>query len=286
MKEGYYSWRAGKTWYKITGDLNSGILPLIVINGGPGSSSDYCKPFDDLQEFLPVIRYDQLDTGKSDHPNNPVNWTFESYLEELMALLEHLKIEKFHLLGHSWGAMLALEYMRYDESAKPESLILAACMWDIPAYNKIAQTLLKEISPIAAIRTKQLEDAGKVNSAEYKALNQDWSDKHIYRGGEYPKWAQSPNGLNLAPYNYMWGPSEFTVNGTMKNWSARDWMPNIKIPTLVISGEYDEATPEHSQEAGKILPNATVRIVKDASHLAHIEQPKEYLGFIREFIGR
>lgn len=280
--EDFVSWRAGKTWFTVQDDLNQGI-PIIVINGGPGSSSDYCKPFDDLAVDRAVIRYDQLDTGRSDRPGDTANWTFESYIEELEALIAHLGIKKYHLLGHSWGAMLALEYLK-TERPQIASLILASCMWDILAYNDIACTLLKDISPIARIRATQLENAGKIASVEYQSLNNEWTKRHIYRGGDVPAWTASPDGYNYELYNYMWGPSEFTVNGTMKDWSAREWMSKIDVPTLIICGEYDEATPDHAHMAAEIMPNSTVAIIENASHFFHIEQPDMTLRTITEHL--
>lgn len=281
--ENFFRWRGGKTWYHIASELTPDSTPIIVINGGPGCSSDYCQPFDDLSDIGPVIRYDQIETGRSDRPNNPDHWTFESYIEELEALISQLGISKYHLLGHSWGSMLALEYLKVQRP-HIKSVVLAACMWDIPWYNRECDKMLKQISPIGVIRARQLEAAGQINHPEYKALDDAWFKTHLYRGDHYPAWAEAHGGYNNGPYHYMWGPSEFVVNGTFKNWSARAWMPSITTPTLVISGEYDEVTPEQTREAAQLIPGAQAVILPGLSHLAHIEQPDAVLGHVRKFL--
>src|SRR4030042_6453517 len=105
MKEGFVPFRGYKTWYRIISDQEEpGKLPLICLHGGPGATHDY---FGSLDAFTAtgrrVILYDQLGWGNSDHINNPSMWSIELFVEELGVICRTLRLERVHILGHSWG---------------------------------------------------------------------------------------------------------------------------------------------------------------------------------------
>jgi proline-specific peptidase len=103
-----------QTYFKVFGTLEGRTkVPLVVLHGGPGFSHDYLIPIGDLAERnRPVIFYDQIGSGRSstilDKPQE--FWTFDLFIDELLNLVAHFKIEDgFDLLGHSWGSMLLTE---------------------------------------------------------------------------------------------------------------------------------------------------------------------------------
>lgn len=109
-------------WYRRVGAGSA--IPLLTLHGGPGASSDYLEPLTALADERPVILYDQLGGGKSDRPDKPALWTLGRFVEELTQLCARLGLRQFHLYGHSWGSMLALEYA-LNQPAGLVSLILA-----------------------------------------------------------------------------------------------------------------------------------------------------------------
>src|SRR5437764_1350925 len=114
----------GETWYRVTGDLEPGgageaegrgLAPLVVLHGGPGAAHDYTLRMADIAAAtgLAVVHYDQLGCGRSTHlPDKGEDyWTVELFLDELQNLLQALGIgASYHLLGQSWGGMLAAEH--------------------------------------------------------------------------------------------------------------------------------------------------------------------------------
>lgn len=113
VREGYADFREHRTWFRVTGDLNSGRLPLIIAHGGPGCTHDYVDSFKDLAATRrAVVHYDQLGNGRSTHlPEAPSDfWTVELFLAELNNLIAHLGIRDYALLGQSWGGMLGAEH--------------------------------------------------------------------------------------------------------------------------------------------------------------------------------
>lgn len=114
IREGFVTFKGYKIWYRIVGDHEQpGKRPLLCLHGGPGFSHDYLEPLEAVADSgRRVIFYDQLGCGQSDHPHNPSLWTMDLYLEELSEIRSALGLDCLHILGQSWGGMLALQYSR------------------------------------------------------------------------------------------------------------------------------------------------------------------------------
>ena len=142
--EGFVGFRGLRTWYRIAGEPHAatdGQLPVLLLHGGPGFPSD---PFESLEALArsgrPVIRYDQIGCGRSDRPHDPSWWTVETFLDELATVRRELGLDHVHLLGWSWGGMLALEYLL----TRPEgiaSAVLTSTPPSIPLYVEEASRL-------------------------------------------------------------------------------------------------------------------------------------------------
>ena len=107
-REGYVSVPGGRVWYKIVG--SGAATPLVALHGGPGSTHWGLTPLEALAHERPVVLYDQLGCGKSDRPEDTSLWRVERFVTELHQLRQQLGLHRLHLLGHSWGTMLAMDY--------------------------------------------------------------------------------------------------------------------------------------------------------------------------------
>jgi L-proline amide hydrolase len=111
--EGTVAFRGHRTWYqRVGGRAGTGAkLALLVAHGGPGLPHDYLEDLAGVaDDQRAVVFYDQLGCGRSDHPDDPALWVMETFVDELATLREALGLDRVHLLGHSWGGWLALEY--------------------------------------------------------------------------------------------------------------------------------------------------------------------------------
>ena len=91
---------------------------------------------------------------------------------------------------------------------------------------------------------------------------------------------------NAQVYRTMNGPSEFHVVGSLKEWDIVDRLPEIKAPTLVTSGRYDEATPFVAETVHRGIRGSEWVIFENSSHMAHVEEPDRYLTVLDEFLSR
>jgi proline-specific peptidase len=290
VEEGFIPFRGYKTWYRVVGEREqSGKYPLICLHGGPGATHDY---FGSLEAFAAtgrrVILYDQLGWGNSDHIQNPAMWTVELFVEELGVIRQALGLEVVHLLGHSWGGQLAMEYA-LTQPAGLASLIIADSLASAPQWAVEAQRLISQLPETTQQVIRGHETSGTTDSQEYKEAMKEYS-RH-FAGGHIdpkPEWVKEAFKKleNNEIYLTMWGPSEFCVTGTLKEWDITNRLGEIRVPTLVLCGRDDEATPALAQTICDGIPGSELVIFERSAHFPHIEETDRYLQMLGEFLDQ
>ncbi|WP_327045439.1 proline iminopeptidase-family hydrolase [Microbispora sp. NBC_01189] len=279
-----------RTWYRVTGDLRAGVPPLVVAHGGPGSTHDYLRNIAELAGYgRPVVHYDQLGNGGSTRlPGRGADfWTPQLFLDELENLLGALGIAgDYTLLGHSWGGVLAARHAA-TRPAGLRGLIIANSPASYPLWLRELAVLRRALPPDVAETLTRHEEAGTTDSAEYVRAVKVFNDRHVCRLDPLPRdFVASLMEIHDDPavYYTMNGPSEFHVNGTLRDYSVVDRCPDIAVPTLLISGRHDEVTPAAVQPFADLIPDVRWQIFEDSSHLPHLEEPERFLRVVREFL--
>ena len=130
IQEGKVSFQGYQTYYRIVNPEGKNI-PLLLLHGGPGSTHNSFEVLDSLayESDRPLIMYDQLGCGESSLcASHPDLWTMDNWIDELINLREKLKLEKVHLLGHSFGGMLLLSYLVERKPKGIASIILSSTL--------------------------------------------------------------------------------------------------------------------------------------------------------------
>ena len=286
--EGFIPFRGYRTWYRIVGNGEEpGKLPLLVLHGGPGASHDYLEPLEAMANTgRRVIFYDQLGGGNSDHPHNPSMWTVELFVEELGAVRKALALDHLHILGQSWGGMLGMEYALTQPSGLA-SLTIADSPASLVQWVSEANRLRAQLPPEVQQTLLHHEQNGTTDSKEYVDAMLVFYRRHVCRLDSWPncvtrtfeKLAQYPE-----VYNTMNGPSEFHVIGTLKTWDITNRLHEIKVPTLLLSGRYDEATPIIVETIQRSIPGSEWIIFENSSHMPHVEETELYLQVLDRFL--
>jgi L-proline amide hydrolase len=289
--EGFMPFRGFQTWYRVTGDLAGPRLPLVVAHGGPGCTHDYVDSFKDIAALdgRAVIHYDQLGNGKSTHlpEKGPEFWTVDLFLAELDALLAHLGIaERYAFLGQSWGGMLGAEHaVRRPQGLK--ALVIANSPANMHTWVAEANRLRREL-PIEVQETlNRHEAAGTLTHPDYIRASMAFYDRHVCRVTPWPaEVARTFAAMDEdnTVYRHMNGPTEFHVIGTMRHWTIEDRLPQIAAPTLLISGAYDEATPEVVRPYREKVPDIRWVLFPDSSHMPHVEEREACLKAVSDFL--
>jgi len=293
MQEAFLPFREYRTWYRITGSLDSGRLPLVVAHGGPGCTHDYVDSFKDIAEIdgRAVIHYDQLGNGKSTRlpEEGPDFWTPALFLDELDSLLKHLGIQgRYAFLGQSWGGMLGAEHaVRQPKGLK--ALVIANSPANMHTWVAEANRLREELPQEVQDTLLKHERAGTITDPEYIAASRVFYDRHVCRVVPWPEEVARTFATmdeDNTVYRNMNGPTEFHVIGTMKDWTIEDRLPLIEAPTLLISGKFDEATPLVVKPYVDHVRGCEWVLFENSSHMPHVEEKDLCLKTVSEFLKR
>ena len=243
-------------------DTGSG-YPLVLIHGFLGSSEMWEPQINYLSKYFRVIIPNLPGFGKS----KTIKSVDSIYLMA-NSVIEHLnkkKIEKFYLLGHSMGGMIAQEITTQ-------------------LGNRITKLICYGTGPIGDIpgRFETMDESReklKKNGLEITAyrIAKTWfveedKSKYFYLcedAGKATSLAAADNALIA-----------------MKNWSGLENLKNIKNPTLIIWGDQDKAYNFNQVDIlNKNIPNSELKIIEGCSHNVHLEKPDEFNEVVKYFLA-
>jgi proline-specific peptidase len=278
--EGRIPFRGYQTWYRDVGP--EGGVVLLCLHGGPGSTHHYFEPLERLAEGgRRVVLYDQLGCGGSDRPDDPELWTLELFLDEVVAVRGALGLERIHLLGSSWGSMLAIEYA-LTRPAGLVSLTLNSPPTAAETWTAAARRLRDRL-PEDVKRGLELP----TGDPEREAADAEFRRRHICRLEPPPACVERGlAGRNRQVYETLWGDSEWNASGRLRDWDVRPRLREIGVPTLVTSGRYDECTPRLAREAQRGIPGAERVLFEESSHSAFVEEPERFRSVLTDFLER
>ena len=284
QKEGYVNVPGGKIWYEVLG--GGGGSPLITLHGGPGSTHFGFEPLRALAQDRPLVFYDQLGCGNSGRPDDPSLWPVERFVEELHLLAAAVGWERFHLLGHSWGTMLGMDYYL----AHPQgvaSLVQSSPCISIARWLEDCDAYRKQLPPQVQAVMAEHEGAGTTDSEEYKSAVKEFNKRHVMRMDPVPEAvAKGRRERGPVVYRTMWGPSEFFMDGNLNGYDRSGDLHRITIPTLYSCGRADEAAPETVEWYASLTPRSEFVVYENSAHMPYWEETERYLGVVRDFLKR
>jgi proline-specific peptidase len=288
--EGTLPFRGFNVWYRIVGEGEApGKLPLLCLHGGPGVPHDYLEPLETMAETgRRVIFYDQLGCGNSDHPHDPSLWSVGLFVEELSTVRRALGLDRVHILGNSWGGMLAQEYA-LTQPAGLASLVLHSSLASSHQWVAEANRLRADLPVDVQATLLQHEQEGTTSDPAYEEAMMVYYRRHVCRTDPWPECvsrALAKLGEDPEVYHTMNGPSEFHMTGLIKDWDIRDRLGEIQVPTLITSGRYDEATPLIAETIHRGIAGSEWVIFEQSAHLAHAEEPERYNRVLGDFLDR
>ncbi len=272
----------------VTYSFGSGQDVVLLLNGGPGLPCDYLR---EAHSFLAdhgfrVVTFDQLGTGKSDRPTDESLWTITRYVEEVETIRTALDLGRVHLLGHSWGGWLAIEYALHHGD-KLKSLLLEDTVADMPHLISELERLRAALGSETVAMMQRHEAQGTINHPEYMAAITILNYRHVCRLEEWPAPVKrSLDDWNMVPYMTMQGPNEFLYTGNLKDWNRVPDLHRIEVPVLITCGQHDELTPACALRMKQHLPNAELKVFPNSSHMPFYEEPQAYYPALLDFLKR
>lgn len=282
IKEGYMPFRGYQTYYRLVGKGNE---PLVLLHGGPGSTHNYFEVLDQISETgHPVLMYDQIGCGNSFVDGHSELYTKEVWLEELIALLDYLHIDACHLLGQSWGGMLALYYVIEKKPERVKSLILSstlssASLWAREQHRMIAFMDQKD---------QQAIHKADYSSKEYIEANERYMELHC--AGPFdentPECVTRQKKAGSLAYITAWGPNEYTPLGNLHDFEYTHRLHEIDIPTLIISGTNDLCTPLVAKTMYDRIHNSKWELMENCRHMCFVDDHEKYCEILREWLNQ
>jgi proline-specific peptidase len=279
--EGFIELEHGRIWYRRSGGGSA--LPILLLHGGPGAASYYLEPLEErLSKHRPVVVYDQLGCGRSDKPDNTSLWTLDYFTSEIDQMREALGLRECHLLGHSWGGWLSIDYLCRNPRGIAK-VVLASTSANTATFAEHCRRLIAGL-PAPHAEVLLAED---LQDPRYAAAEEAFMARHVCRLDPFPecllKTVESLDGNQV--YATMNGPNEFTVVGSLKDWSRDADLHRITQPTLITYGAYDEVGEPCAREIKQGVPHAEVICFQESSHTAHVEEADAYCAAVEAFLA-
>lgn len=278
----------GRVYARINGNLAGPRPPIVFLHGGPGSAHWYFLNATALADERAVILYDQLDSGRSDHPDDSANWTVPRFVAELEAVRTALDIPRWHVLGASWGGTIVTEYaaLRPPEmaSAIVQSPLISTRVWLRDARHlrdrlpKSVRDVLSACDTPGALPEDQCEAAKDIFYQRHVRLHEVPPDIAAYR-------AALPRSFTESIYNHMWGWAEFSAAGTLKDYDGTALLDRLDGKrTLFVAGEHDEAIPATIAGFAR-RADAVFREIPGAAHTIMNDNPAAFLAVLRPWLA-
>ncbi|MEH2311104.1 MAG: proline iminopeptidase-family hydrolase [Nostoc sp.] len=284
--EDFISFRGHQVWYRIVkpDQEDSKKLPLLCLHGGPGVPHDYLEPLEALASppagiaatGRRVIFYDQLGCGNSDRPTDPDLYSIDLFKEELFTVRSALNLDQIHLFGQSWGGCLALEHA-LSQPTGLVSLVLSSTPSNIRQFVTEAYNLMNELPMEVQEVIRKHEADGTTQNPEYKQAMEAFNHSFLCRVDPWP------SSLTRA---YSKVGTEFRGAGKIIDWNIQDRLGEIIVPTLLLSGRYDEVTPTYVETVHQGISGSEWVLFENSSHMPHLEETERFLQVLSEFLNR
>lgn len=291
--DGFVRVPGGRVAFRVIGTGKS--IPVLVIHGGPGGvSCSYAGTMGGLAASRQVVMYDQLGSGSSDRMlDMQRDAVLSRFVDEVTAIRAKLGLTEVHLVGHSWGATVALEYLLTAKPAGVRSVSFVGPLLSTPLWIADAKALVAQLPAESQQAIHAAIASGKFDTPEFKAADRVFSSHFGRRHpiskerqlAEFGACMSTPRNFNKELYEYMWGPSEFVANGTLRDYDRLDRLKELKLPTLFLVGEFDEARPETMRKFQAQVPGSVLKVIPDAGHSVPVDQTKAFNDSLTEFMA-
>ena len=281
--EGFLTVGGFRIYYRSEGEPTRGTI--LGLHGGPGGTYDYLTPLFDLATTgRRIVLYDQSGGGKSQLLKDPALYNIERYVEEVEGVRKALKLGKVHLLGHSWGGMLAQAYaLKYQ--ANLSSLILSGTTSSIPLLNGELEKIFRALPADVKKKISKYESEGDFENPEYIAIMDEFNHRYQALVDPWPETLKYTfEHFSLPVINTMVGPNFVATSGNMRYWDVTDRLGTLEVPCLIICGARDFLTPRLHRLLHSKIKGSKLVVMKGAAHGSMWDDREAYIKHVTAFL--
>ncbi|MGD9048167.1 MAG: alpha/beta fold hydrolase [Anaerolineae bacterium] len=255
--------------------------PLVLMHGGPGVDHSTMLPLRPLANCHTLVLYDHRCNGRSEG-EEVSSMTWENLTADADALRQALGFDKWAVLGHSFGGMVALEYaLRYPQNLS-HLLLLDTCGDSRWVQENAPEVLAKRGYKPATVEMAQRFFNGQIAPNEMVPAMRKFGSAYYHHLSPLQLAHQVILGLRmkLQPEAFI-----FAFGQLLKGWTVMDRLSDVQVPTLVMAGRDDfQFPPEHQEALAAGIANARLEIIERAGHNAHFERSAEVIQAVRDFV--
>ncbi len=258
---------------------------VLALHGGPGAHHEYLVPLVDLTDHgYRVVFMDQLGCGRSDRSPDPSVYTLEHNVEEVEGVRQALGLGRIHLVGSSYGGLLALAYaIQHQDHLK--TLVTIGGLADVPYTTAEMWRLVRELPAETRAVIEKYDRLKEYHNPAYLKAVEEFYHRHLCRLPVVPpELIRALAETNPDVYERMNGPNEFTITGTIKDIDLTPRLPTIQAPTLVTGGRYDEVTPNVARRIRDHIPGARQVVFEESSHVPFWEERTAFMETLVAFL--
>jgi proline iminopeptidase len=261
-------------------------LPVLVLHGGPGLDhhefGDYLDPLAD--RGIRLLLVDLRAQGRSE-PAPPETWTLERMAQDVIMLARAMGLERYAVLGHSYGAFVALQNA-VDYPGMATGTIVSGGIASAKYLDAVEANLqrfepagLRERVAASWARESDVRTPEDVASLMHDQWPFHFADPSDPRIGEYERRTA---GSVFAPDVLRWFATQ--SDGGIE---LEDRLGVVTQPVLVLAGRHDRTCPvAASERMVELLPNAELHVFEDSAHMTFVEEPEVFLETVGRFLSR
>jgi proline iminopeptidase len=260
-------------------------FPLVVLHGGPGLDhhefGDYLDPLCD--DGIRLILVDQRAQGRSE-ATPEITWTLERMAQDVIMLALALRLGRYAVLGHSYGAFVALQ----NAVDYPGQAVASIVSGGVPSvrYLEGVGVALDTFQPI-----ELREQVAASWDRESSAATSDDVAQLLH--DQMPFHFRDPFDPRIEEYERRSAGAVYSAD-VLRHFSSADYggieledrLADVIQPVLVLGGRHDRVCPpEASERMAELLPRAELRVFEESAHMTFVEEPEAYLDAVRAFLA-
>lgn len=293
VTEGYMPYLGFRTYWRLVepDEPEASHAPLVLLHGGPGSTHNYFEVLDPLADLdhRTLVMYDQLGCGNSwddGMADRPDLWTYDTWDLELAALRDELGLSRCHLLGQSWGGMLALEYLIDRRPQGVATVVLSSTLASTRLWGQEAHRRLRYLSAEERAAVAEAERTGSYDVPAFRAAEAHYLELFCAGapGPDDPECLRRPKRAGRESYLATQGDNELSPTGIFRTWDYSDRLGEVSVPALVVSGTQDLCSPLIAKQMADGIPDARWELFVGCRHMCFVEDTPRYLALMQEWL--
>jgi len=267
-------------------ERGAGDIALIALHGGPGlDHTMFGAWLDPLGDICRVLLVDERSQGRSE-PSAPETWTLEQHARDVDALATALGLERYVVLGHSFGALIALQHA-VDFSGRPAGTVVSS---GAPSERLLMSHVERELERFEPVELRDQVQASWAREAdartqdEVRTLLDDQLPFH-FADPRDPRIDEMRTAMAAAVY----APDVLRAAATdgYGHIEVEDRLGDIRHPVLVLAGRRDRTcSPQAAEVIAGGVPDAELVILEHSGHMTFVEEPDAYRDAVRRFLAR